>query len=202
MGLIKLNAGLLKTCLHAWAVPLVITATSLLLAVYGDAGRALLQYDRLLIGSGEVQRLIGGHLVHLGLSHMALNLAGLWLVWFLVGRTFSALQWLLIIAVSIAVIDIGFWFLLPELAWYVGLSGVLHGLLAAGAIGLWQERRVEAAVLALVLAAKLSYEAFVGPVPGSEATAGGAVVTEAHLYGAIGGLLAVLKIRVLQMTSL
>ncbi len=84
----------------------------------------------------------------------------------------------------------------------MGLSGVLHGMLAAGAIGLWQERRPEAAALAILLAAKLTYEALVGPVPGSEATAGGAVVTEAHLYGAIGGLLAALGIRVLRMTSL
>jgi len=123
------------------------------------------------------------------------QLAGLWLVWALVGRGFRTMQWLLIVLVSVAAIDAGLWVGTPNLGWYVGLSGVLHGMLAAGVIGVWADRRREAVILATVLAAKLGWEALVGPMPGSEATAGGAVITEAHLFGAIGGLVAALLFR-------
>lgn len=196
MGLIKLNADLLRTCLLAWAIPLIVTATGVMLVLYGDAGRALLQYDRALIVSGEVHRLLTGHLVHLTIAHAALNLAGLWFVWVLVGQAFSTPQWLLVIAVSVAAIDLGFLAMLPELAWYVGLSGVLHGMLAAGIVGIWRSHRREAAILAVAVSAKIAWETVVGPLPGSESAAGGTVISEAHLLGAIGGLAAALLIRV------
>ncbi len=61
-----------------------------------------------------------------------LNIAGLLLVWYLVGAAFSLTRWSIITASSILVMDMGFWFLMPQLDWYVGLSGLLHGLLAAG----------------------------------------------------------------------
>ena len=34
--------------------------------------------------------------------------------------------------VTIGAIGAGFWFLYPNLDWYVGLSGLLHGLLVGG----------------------------------------------------------------------
>jgi hypothetical protein len=71
----------------------------------------------------------------------------------------------------------------------VGLSGVLHGLLVAGLLhGLMTPRRRESAVVLALVFAKLAYEQLAGPLPGSAATAGGAVIVDAHLYGAIAGL--------------
>ena len=46
-------------------------------------------------------------------------------------------------------------------------------------------------ILALVMA-KLLFEQLIGPLPGSETTSGGPVVIDAHLYGAVGGVIAVL----------
>ncbi len=86
--------------------------------------------------------------------------------------------------------DAGFWFVDSELRWYVGLSGLLHGLLLAGAIAGIRSLPVESIVIAAVVVAKLAYEQIVGPLPGSESVAGAAVVVNAHLYGAIGGALA------------
>ena len=43
-------------------------------------------------------------------------------------------------------------------------------------------------VLVLLLSAKLFWEYMNGALPGSEAMTGGRVVVEAHLYGAIAGL--------------
>jgi hypothetical protein len=43
-------------------------------------------------------------------------------------------------------------------------------------------------VLVTVLIGKLLWEFFNGPLPGSEDMAGGRVLTEAHLLGAVGGI--------------
>jgi rhomboid family GlyGly-CTERM serine protease len=171
-----------------WGWPLALAAAAVALEMAGF--REHLRWDRLAIGGGEFWRLAGGHLVHLGWSHLLMNVLGLVLVWSLVGAAFSAKAWGVVVAVSIASIDAGFWWLSPGLDWYVGLSGVLHALLAAGAVNIvWRhpERRLEAGALILLLAGKLAFEQLAGPMPGSNAAAGGAVVVDAHLYGALAG---------------
>lgn len=168
-------------------VPLAIAGASLVAAALGDAGRLWLRWDREAIAAGEWWRLVTGHFVHLNLGHFVLNLAGLALVWVLVGDRYRPLGWWIVIAVSVAGMDAGFWFLDPGLSWYVGLSGLLHGLLMAGTVDRLREAPLESAVLALVVTAKLAYEQYAGPLPGSETSTGGPVVVNAHLYGAIAG---------------
>jgi len=170
-----------------WLVPVLITAVAIVIAAFGQAGTELLKYDRLAIVDGEYWRLLSGHFAHLGPEHLLLNMAGLVLVWLLIGRQYSTLQWLIVTAFSLVVITLGFWFLDTNLLWYVGLSGLLHGLLIAGAISGIRTQPVESVIVLVAIAAKLVYEQLIGPLPGSEATAGGAVITNAHLFGAMGG---------------
>ena len=174
---------------RVWIVPGAILVVALLIALGGDAGRELLRYDRDAIGSGELWRLISGHLAHLGWSHFAMNAIGMLLIFYLVGDRFSILKCLLVSALVVLGIDLGFWVLEPQLIWYVGLSGLLHGYLAAGVAAGLPKLQIEDWLIAGFLIVKLGYEQFVGPVPGSTDTAGGNVVVAAHLYGAIAGLL-------------
>ncbi|MDJ0700537.1 MAG: rhombosortase [Woeseiaceae bacterium] len=160
------------------------------IALWGEVGREWLRYDRAAIADGEVWRLVTGHLVHLGPAHFLMNAAGLGLVWFLFAREFDARGWLAILFAVVAGISAGFWFLDPELAWYVGLSGLLHGMLAAGIVAGLPGRRREAVILAVLVAAKLVWEQLAGPLPGSEETAGGNVIVNAHLYGTLAGAVA------------
>ncbi len=171
----------------AWLLPALIAAGAGILEIFGTTARSLLSYDRPALLEAELWRLITGHFVHLGVSHLLLNIAGLLLIWYLISASFSRRQWLLIMLTTIAGIDLGFWFLEPQLVWYVGLSGLLHGLLAAGVVAGIRARRPDAWILAVVLIGKLTYEQLAGPLPGSVATAGGAVIVAAHLYGAIAG---------------
>lgn len=173
----------------AWLLPATLVVLAGLLLIAGESGAQWLRFERSAIASGEVWRLLTGHLVHLGVSHYVLNAAGLVLVWFLVGREFSRSHWLWIMAGSVMAIDLGLWVFSPGLQWYVGLSGLLHGMLAAGIVASWPERRAEALILSVVVAGKLAFEQLVGPLPGSESTSGGAVIVDAHLYGVIGGVL-------------
>jgi len=176
--------------LQRWGLPGIIIIVVSLLALSGESGRELLRFDRDAIAAGEIWRLASGHFVHLGFSHLVLNGAGLLLVWYLVGAFLRTRQWLLVTLISIVGMDVGFWVLQPELEWYVGLSGLLHGLLLAGIVAGYHERKIEMIVLGLAVVAKLVYEQLVGPLPGSEASSGGAVITAAHLYGAISGSIA------------
>lgn len=171
---------------------LSLAAACTVIAIGGDGASAALRYDRTAVANGQLWRLLSGHLVHLGAAHLGLNLAGLALVAWLVGPRFGVLGWVWILAVSTVSVSSSLYLLHPEIVWYVGLSGILHGMLAAGLLPGIFRRDGESVLLALLLVAKLGWEAVAGPLPGSEASAGGPVVVEAHLYGAIGGALAAL----------
>ncbi len=145
-------------------------------------------YDRQAVAEGQWWRLWTASLVHLTWGHALLNLGGLLLVWFLFGPRLPQRAWCLAWFLSSAVVGGVLFWQLPEVGRYVGLSGALHGLFAAGALAeLAWDRRWGLVFLAF-LVGKLTYEQLLGPLPGSEAGAGGPVLVEAHLYGALGGL--------------
>jgi rhomboid family GlyGly-CTERM serine protease len=180
--------------------PLMLALVCLLLAAAGDAGRQWLRYERVLLPS-EPWRLLTAHLVHLGWSHLLLNLAGLAVIWALVGENFDTRRWLLVFAVAALGVSGGLWLFDPALNWYVGLSGVLHGLLVAGALGGIARRPGESLALLGLVSAKLAWEQFAGPLPGSEASAGGPVVVDAHLFGALAGLVTGVTLRFFRTQS-
>lgn len=173
-----------------WCFPAFLLGISIMLAASGERGRLAFRFDREALTAGEWWRAVTGHFVHLGWQHLALNGAGLLLVWFLTGSRFRLGQWIVIAAVVIAGIDAGFWWLSPDLSWYVGLSGLLHGLLFAGLVAGLRGTPVESAILLVVLSGKLALEQWSGPLPGSVAASGGPVVVDAHLFGSIAGLVA------------
>ena len=186
------------TGLTFWLLPASVIVLCSLLALGGESAFLTFRYDRDAIADGAAWRLVSGHLVHLSWGHFFLNMAGLGLVWLLVGRALGTVQWLLGTAFLVLVIDVGFWWLDPNLSWYVGLSGVLHGLLVAGLIAGWHDNPLENTLVLLLVTGKLTYEQWIGPLPGSESTAGGSVVVNAHLYGALAGaaFATLLRIRV------
>ena len=139
---------------------------------------------------GQWWRLLSGHLVHLGWSHLMLNLGGLALAWLLVGRLFSASFWVLLLLICALSTSLGLLFFNPLLDWYVGLSGVLHGLLLAGGVVSALRGEREAWLLCALVAGKLLWEQLLGPLPGSSDAAGGTVIVDAHLYGGVSGLVA------------
>ncbi len=165
----------------------VVVFAAVVIELAGDPARELLRFQRDKVLDGEWWRLVTGHFTHLGPQHLALNLAGLLLVVFLTGRNQTARTWLLVMLAGMGVIDAGFLLLDAELRWYVGLSGVLHGLLVAGLMAGLRERRNESLLLLAVVAGKLLWEQFAGALPGSTLSAGGPVIVNAHLYGALGG---------------
>jgi rhomboid family GlyGly-CTERM serine protease len=150
----------------------------------GDGGQTLLRYQRSALAAGQWWRLLSAHLVHLDFRHALLNTAGLALVWALFARDYSPKAWLAIVLGAIAAIDAGLWLGDSTVQWYVGSSGVLHGVMAAGALARLRSGERDGWALAGLLAAKLLYEQAVGALPFS---GNDPVVVDAHLYGVAGG---------------
>ena len=197
MGLHKLERNRLQQHVAGrWLLPAITLLVAVSLLLGGETARESLRFDRYGISSGELWRLVTGHFVHLGWAHFALNAAGLALVWYLVGGAFDRQRWILISVVSVFTMDLGLWLFDPDLQWYVGLSGLLHGILAAGLVPSLKKPDKETLALAVLLLGKLAWEQFNGPLPGSEGTAGGAVVVDAHLFGALGGVLGAILSRI------
>ena len=174
---------------ESWVVVAAL-AVCLLLGAGGDELRELGRYERHAVEGGEYWRLVSGHLVHLGWGHLWPNVAALAIIGLLFEGVFRNADWLRIGTASAAAIDIGLYVLDPPVLWYVGLSGVLHGFVAAGALALLQRREALGVVLGVGLGAKLLFEQLFGPVPFTAQSVGGPVVVAAHLYGTVGALFA------------
>ncbi len=125
--------------------------------------------------------------MHLDLQHAVLNVLGLLLIWMLFARAFSRVQWLAIVVAGVAAVDLGLWLVNVELQWYVGASGVLHAAMAAGIVRRMIEHDRIAWVLGVLGIAKLLQEHFTGALPFT--TSGAMIVTDAHLYGALAGMI-------------
>jgi len=168
-----------------WLLGLLCGAV-VLFAAGGEPVRIALRYERSAVLEGEFWRLLTGHLVHASAAHLLLNVAGLALIAALFRRDYSLRQWLLIGLFSVVSIDLGLVFYEPQLQWYVGLSGLLHGAIAAGAVAWWKhETRLLASILSALLIAKLAWEQLHGALPLSGDMP---VIVDAHLFGALGGL--------------
>jgi rhomboid family GlyGly-CTERM serine protease len=160
---------------------LILLVLDAVLAV-GDSGNMLLRYDRGAIAAGGWWRLLTAHGVHLDLHHLILNELGLVLMWSLFAQDFDAVDWCIIVLAGALGISCGLWWLSPKVAWYVGASGVLHTVMAAGTAKHVADRAWDRWLLLLALCGKLLWEQL-GPQPPA------LIVVDAHLYGAISGFL-------------
>src|SRR5450755_1892987 len=146
----------------------------------GDSVGQLLRYDRSAIAAGGWWRLLTAHIVHLDAHHLILNALGLVLMWSLFAADYDVIEWSIIVLAGALAISSGLWWLSPRVAWYVGASGVLHSVVAAGTAKHLAARVWDRWILLVVLSAKLAYEQLGGREPPL-------VVVDAHLYGAICG---------------
>lgn len=178
---------------HAFFVGLTLLACGL--EAFHRALFPRLVYLRAGILRGEAWRLLSGHLVHAGPLHLAWNLAGLVIVWIAFGPRLSGRGWLLASLASGVGAGLGVLVLEPRVGAMAGLSGLLHGLMAAGAVAAVRSGERLGWLFLAVLAAKIAWEQTVGPNPATQAALGGAIAVGSHLYGTASGLLAGLLLR-------
>jgi rhomboid family GlyGly-CTERM serine protease len=188
-------AAVLKSlnCDRGYGVALIAVCALLALPeLGGETVRMAGSFDRAAIGAGEWWRLLTAHFVHLDAEHALLNGLGLVLMWALFARDYSPLRWAAIYLFASLTISAGLWFLNPGLEWYVGASGALHGVMTAGTLAHLRRRDLDGWILAAFVVAKLCYEQYAGSMPfaGTAST-----IVDAHLYGAVGGLVLALFLK-------
>ena len=169
----------------------VVSVVCLLCLLLGGLGDELM-YRRSEIISGDYWRFISGHFVHSNAKHLLLNLAALWLIWIYAAGMCRQRDWLLLLLLCAFGTSVGLWFLDPEIRWYTGLSGVLHGLLLTVTVVRLLRCRSDysAWFILLMVVGKLGYEYFYGATALTADFIALPVVEQAHLYGAMSGVLA------------
>lgn len=179
----------------ALSVAAAMGLTMLALQGAGPELRLALRHEPAALAAGDLWRLLSAHAVHLSWSHLATNLAGLLLCAALAPQAFqprslprllARLAWLAV-AVSLGLL-VG----PPEVAHYVGLSGVLYGLfLWTLAPAAWRGDPAARFTLTGMLGWAL-WQSLAGPIAAEEAAIGGRIVAAAHLYGLAGGAIGLL----------
>lgn len=166
-----------------------LLATIVLLALAEPLSSQWLMFDRDAINEGQIWRLFSAHFVHLSPAHLLGNALGVVLLAYIAGRSLNNILGTLLLVWCVLVVGLGLYGYANYLQRYVGLSGVLHGLLlVAPFISTFYSRRIAICFL-VVIVAKVAWEQ--SPFYDDMAMAGmigGRVEANSHLLGVVAGL--------------
>lgn len=155
----------------------------------------VLSYKRWAIYEGEWWRVLTCHFVHANLSHLILNAVALLLTLLIFRdhvRTRNILFSFFFVALSLGIL---FFFILTNMNWYFGLSGVIHGIFLFYLIlSLKTGPSLLNLVALLFISIKLLAEQRMGALDTIGDLIGMNVVVDAHLYGALSGIMATVLI--------
>ena len=176
--------SLLKT--HQFALLLALTFISF---SFSETISDLFYYQRNNVEHGQYWRLITANFVHLNWGHTWLNLTGV-LLWTCVFSHHDRLVCLVMISfVMAAGIGTLIHFFSTSIDFYFGFSGAIHGLIFYSILSAPKKDWLMWAV-AILLVGKLLYEQSPFYQPGiSGQLIEHNVVVDAHLYGALMGML-------------
>lgn len=184
-----------------WLAPGLLMLLIGVLGLGGETWIEGLRYDRAAIEAGEWYRLLTGNLVHLpgntiewqgfrfhGPWHLFLNALGVLVLVLLCPERLSLAVWLRRLVLLGLGMSAGLYFWAPNLHWYVGLSGVMHGLFLLGLMPQVLKKDIVALGCVIYLVGKLGYELYAGAPVSDEVAIGGKVALESHLWGTVSGL--------------
>lgn len=169
--------------------PAAIIFTCIVFHFLPDATYQLLQYNSLAIQQGQYWRILTGHLLHTNVWHLFLNCLGLFLLWSLHGSFYHWRRFALLMLGLFVGCSAGLYWFSPDMKLYVGLSGALHGLFVWGALKDIQTGIRSGWLLFVGITVKIYFEQIDGANDEISNLIGAEVAIDAHLYGALTGLL-------------
>jgi len=155
----------------------------------GDSITQIFIYHRTLINQGELWRLVTGHVLHTNGFHLLLNLAALIMLWALHGRFYTIKNYCALFVFCALGTSIGIFYSTPPLMQYVGLSGVLHGIFVFGAIMDIVAKDKTGYLLFIGVFVKIAHEQIYGASTDVSDLIEASVAIDAHLWGAVSGLI-------------
>lgn len=167
----------------------IIAFFAILAYFFNDVVSELFVYKYRLISQGELWRAFTGHFFHTNGIHLLLNLAALLLLWALHGHFYHVKSYSLLFITSALICSAGMFYFSPEIRQYVGLSGILHGIFVFGAIMDMLHKDKTGYLLFVGVWLKIAHEQFYGASEQVSTLIDANVAIDAHLWGAVGGLL-------------
>ncbi|MEH6452333.1 MAG: rhombosortase [Psychromonas sp.] len=147
----------------------------------------LLAYYHTGIAQGELWRVISASFCHTNLNHLLMNLTGLVVTLALFIDTFKKVSIIPLLIFCSIFISVCLFFLEKDVIWYVGLSGVLHGLFAYGIANDIKNKSLWGFILGAGIIIKIIYEQTYGAQQSTINLIEANVLVNAHAYGVIAG---------------
>ncbi|MFQ3287984.1 MAG: rhomboid family GlyGly-CTERM serine protease [Alteromonadaceae bacterium] len=173
---------------HTLLVVLICLISSLAF-IFDKQVSWLFIYNRDLISQGEVWRIFTGHFLHTNGYHLLLNLSAILLLWALHGQFYQYVSYTFLFIITALTTSVGLYIFSTDLHQYVGLSGVLHGVFIFGALMDIKNKDKTGYLLFIGVWLKIADEQYSGASQDVAELIGANIAIDAHLWGAIGGLL-------------
>ncbi|MGL6161954.1 rhombosortase [Microbulbifer sp.] len=168
---------------------LAVIALAGLAHLLPEAAREWWVYDRGAIAAGQYWRLASGHFLHTNLNHLLMNAGALAILWYLFGHYLNTLKTAGLLLLLCVLCGVGLFAFAGDLYRYMGLSGVLHGLIVWGSAKDIRRGRRLGILLLVATIAKIAWEQLGGDTSGTAAFIEADIAIAAHLWGAVAGLL-------------
>lgn len=149
----------------------------------------ILDFDRDAINQGEIWRILTGQFMHSNFYHLFLNVLGILFIWLLHAEYTQPRQYAFNVLFLALWTGVLIYFLAPNIIVYTGLSGLLHGVIVWGAALDCRRKMITGYLLFVGIWLKIAFEQTQGASVEVASLIESRVAIEAHLYGAIGGVI-------------
>ncbi len=146
----------------------------------------LFLWDRRLIIQGEIWRIVTGNFTHTNFAHLLMNTSA-FIIFYLMFKEYLSASLTLALLFIISVL-VGLSIFITDIDYYSGLSGVIHGLFAWGAIRDIQANKRTGYWLLIGIIAKVCWEQMFGASESTVQLIDARVAIEAHLTGLLSGI--------------
>ncbi len=172
-----------------FVAPLIALAIATACYLFDEKISNYFIYSRTGIFDHQYWRLITGHLFHTNYAHFLLNSLALILLWALHGKFYTLKSYSILFVFSAVSISSAIYNLDPDMETYVGLSGILHAFFFWGALKDIEAQDKTGFILLIGGVAKIAHEQYFGASQDVATLIEANVAVNAHLWGAISGII-------------
>lgn len=191
MNLFKARCAIFNLNREVWNYfpALIIFLLSALFLLMDSDTNNLLRFDRELIQQGEYWRILSCNFIHTNWFHLLMNCIGFFVV-SVIFKDYVKPLWMHFFCLGALILNtllLFFWS--PELYYYVGFSGALHGILFALSIASIRKEPLLAYAILFSFSLKILLEQTNGAPDSISKLIEANVAIDAHLWGALSGVL-------------